>query len=158
MTIYEYSATAIDGKEVSLSGYQGKVMLIVNTASQCGYTPQYRGRESLYQEFADQGLVILGFPCNQFGNQEPGSESEIRDFCELNYAVSFPMFSKIKVNGSGTHPLYRYLKKQAPGILGFNAVKWNFSKFLVNREGDVVKRYGSMDKPEDFREGIVAIL
>lgn len=158
MSIYEYSANDIRGKEVSLSNYKGKVVLIVNTASKCGFTPQFEGLENLYRELQDSGLVVLGFPCNQFGSQDPGDEGEIQEFCQLNYGVSFPMFSKIEVNGSGTHPLYKYLKKQAKGLMGSEKIKWNFTKFLINREGEVVSRYGSMDKPEAIKADIEALL
>ena len=158
MSIYQFSATNINGKEVNLSDYQGKVILIVNTASKCGFTPQFEGLELLHQELESQGLVILGFPCNQFGSQDPGEDGQIEEFCQLNYGVSFPMFSKIDVNGDATHPLYKYLKKQAKGLLGSQAVKWNFTKFLVNKEGDVVERYGSADKPKDIKSDIQKLL
>jgi glutathione peroxidase len=158
MSIYDYSATNINGKEVSLSDYKGKVVLIVNTASKCGFTPQFEGLEKLYQEKADQGLAILGFPCNQFGNQDPGDDGQIEEFCQLNYGVSFPMFSKIEVNGSGTHPLYQYLKNEAKGLMGSKNIKWNFTKFLVNRDGDVVKRYAPTDKPEAISKDIEKLL
>lgn len=158
MSIYEFSATNINGKEVSLSDYQGKVILIVNTASKCGFTPQFEGLELLYKELEKDGLVILGFPCNQFGNQDPGGDGQIEEFCQLNYGVSFPMFSKVEVNGDGTHPLYKYLKKEAKGLLGSQAIKWNFTKFLVNTQGDVVGRYGSADKPRDIKADIQKLL
>lgn len=158
MSIYDFSATNISGKEVKLSDYQGKVMLIVNTASKCGFTPQFEGLENLHQELAEQGLVILGFPCNQFGSQDPGEDGQIEEFCQLNYGVSFPMFSKIEVNGSGAHPLYKYLKKEAKGLLGSQAIKWNFTKFLVNKDGEVVARYGSADKPKDIKKEIEKLL
>lgn len=158
MSIYQYSAHDIRGKEVSMSNYKGSVVLIVNTASKCGFTPQFEGLENLHKELQEQGLVVLGFPCNQFGAQDPGDEGEIEEFCQLNYGVSFPMFSKIEVNGSGTHPLYKYLKKQAKGLLGSEKIKWNFTKFLVNRDGEVVARYGSMDKPEAIKADIQALL
>jgi len=158
MSIYEYSVTDIRGKEVSLSDFNDKVVLIVNTASKCGFTPQFEGLEDLYNEMEGSGLVILGFPCNQFGNQDPGDEGEIEEFCQLNYGVSFPMFSKIDVNGRSTHPLYKYLKKEATGLMGSEKIKWNFTKFLINREGEVVKRYGSMDKPEAIKADIQALL
>lgn len=158
MSIYQFSATNIKGQEVSLSEYQGKVLLIVNTASKCGFTPQFEGLENLHQELAEQGLVILGFPCNQFGSQDPGEDGQIEEFCQLNYGVSFPMFSKIEVNGGDTHPLFSYLKNQAKGLLGSKAIKWNFTKFLVNREGEVVSRYGSADKPKAIKADIEKLL
>ena len=158
MSIYEFNATDISGKEVSLNDFQGQVMLIVNTASKCGFTPQFEGLEKLHQELQEQGLVVLGFPCNQFGGQDPGEDDQIEEFCQLNYGVSFPMFSKIEVNGKGTHPLFKYLKQQATGLLGSEKIKWNFTKFLVNRDGEVVERFGSMDKPESIREKIKALL
>lgn len=158
MSIYDYSATSINGQEVNLSDYQGKVVLIVNTASKCGFTPQFAGLEKLHEEMADQGLAILGFPCNQFGSQDPGSDGEIEEFCQLNYGVSFPMFSKIEVNGSGTHPLYKYLKNEAKGVLGSKNIKWNFTKFLVDSEGNVVRRYAPTDKPENIKQDIQKLL
>lgn len=156
--IYQYSATAIDGSEVPLADYRGKVMLIVNTASNCGFTPQYKGLEALHQQFKDQGVEVLGFPCNQFGGQEPGSEEEISQFCELNFGVTFPLFSKIDVNGPETHPLFAYLKKEAKGVLGSEKIKWNFTKFLVDQNGTVLKRYGSIDKPEDIAKDIAKLV
>lgn len=158
MSIYEFSAIDIRGQEVSLSDYQGNVMLIVNTASKCGFTPQFEGLENLHNELKDQGLTILGFPCNQFGSQDPGGDGEIEEFCQLNYGVSFPMFSKIEVNGDGAHPLFTYLKNEAKGALGSRSIKWNFTKFLVNRAGKVVKRYGSVDKPEAIQKDIEKLL
>lgn len=158
MSIYEYSATAINGEEVSLADYKGKVVLIVNTASKCGFTPQFEGLEGLHKELADEGLAVIGFPCNQFGSQDPGSDGEIEEFCQLNYGVSFPMFSKIDVNGSGAHPLYKYLKSEAKGLMGSKNIKWNFTKFLVNREGEVVKRYAPTDKPEAIKKDIQKLL
>ncbi|MFT5571874.1 MAG: glutathione peroxidase [Cryomorphaceae bacterium] len=158
MSIYEFDATNINGKEVSLSDFEGKVILIVNTASKCGFTPQFEGLELLHQELGDDGLVILGFPCNQFGNQDPGGDGQIEEFCQLNYGVSFPMFSKVEVNGKSTHPLYKYLKKEATGLLGSQTIKWNFTKFLVNKEGEVVGRYGSADKPKDIKADIQKLL
>jgi len=154
MSIYDFSATDIRGQEISLADFEGKVLLIVNTASKCGFTPQFEGLENLYNELGSEGLMILGFPCNQFGSQDPGSEGEIEEFCQLNYGVSFPMFSKIDVNGGDAHPLYTYLKKEAKGVLGSQAIKWNFTKFLIDREGAVVKRYASKDKPESIRADI----
>ncbi|ERS14297.1 glutathione peroxidase [Alcanivorax sp. PN-3] len=148
MGIYDYNAATLDGEERSLADFKGKVLLIVNTASKCGFTPQYKGLQALYQRYKDRGLVVLGFPCNQFGHQEPGDEVEIGAFCEKNYGVDFPMFAKIDVNGSDAHPLYRYLKSEAPGLLGSEGIKWNFTKFLVDREGRVIRRYAPKDKPE----------
>lgn len=158
MSIYDYSATAINGEEVSLADYKGKVVLIVNTASKCGFTPQFEGLESLHKELEEEGLAIIGFPCNQFGNQDPGSDGEIEEFCQLNYGVSFPMFSKVDVNGAGAHPLYKYLKSEAKGLLGSKNIKWNFTKFLVNRDGEVVKRYAPTDKPEAIKADIKKLL
>ena len=158
MSIYQFSANNISGQEVSLSDYKGKVILIVNTASKCGFTPQFEGLETLYKELVDDGLVVLGFPCNQFGGQDPGSNGEIEEFCQLNYGVSFPMFSKIDVNGDDAHPLFVYLKENAKGVLGSKAIKWNFTKFLVNKEGEVVKRYGSKDKPSSIAKDIKSLL
>jgi len=151
-SIYDCTATSIDGESISLSTYKDKVMLIVNTASQCGFTPQYQGLQELYDKYACQGLVVLGFPCNQFGQQEPGNATEIQSFCETRFGISFPLFQKIEVNGRDAHPLYKYLTKQAPGILGTTAVKWNFTKFLVDRSGNVVERYASLSKPEDLEK------
>jgi glutathione peroxidase len=158
MGVYDFSAKSIDGSEQSLSAYKGKVLLVVNVASKCGFTPQYKGLETLYREYKDKGLVILGFPCDQFGHQEPGDENEIKNFCSLNYDVSFPMFAKIKVNGDDAHPLYQFLKKEQGGILGSEAVKWNFTKFLVDKSGKVVKRYGSIDTPASIGKDIAALL
>jgi glutathione peroxidase len=149
-SIYQFEVKNIQGETVPLETYQGKVLLIVNTASKCGFTPQYDGLEKIYKEYQAQGLEILGFPCNQFGAQEPGSEAEIASFCQLNYGVSFPMFAKIDVNGSHSHPLYDYLKTQAPGLLGSKDVKWNFTKFLVDANGKVIKRYAPQDTPESI--------
>lgn len=158
MTIYEFSATNNRSEEVSLSAYKGKVMLIANTASKCGFTPQYQGLNDLYKDLQAKGLVVLGFPCNQFGEQEPGSDSEISEFCELNYGVSFPIMSKIDVNGADAHPLFDYLKAQAPGLLGTKKIKWNFTKFLVDQNGKVLKRYAPLTKPEAIRADIEALL
>lgn len=157
-SIYDISATSINGSPVLLDSYKGKILLIVNTASQCGFTPQYKGLQALYDQYASQGLVILGFPCNQFGQQEPGTAEQIQSFCETNYGVSFPMFEKIDVNGSNAHPLYQYLTKSAPGIFGTEGIKWNFTKFLVDRSGNVVKRYPPTAKPEDIAKDIQAML
>jgi len=149
----EFSARSITGEEVELSQYQGKTVLVVNTASKCGFTPQYEGLESLYGEYHDQGLEILGFPCDQFGHQEPGSEEEIQEFCSLNYGVSFPMFAKVDVNGDGSHPLYGWLRSEKGGVLG-NRIKWNFTKFLIGRDGKVIGRYASTTKPEKLSSDI----
>ncbi|MFZ9993740.1 MAG: glutathione peroxidase [Steroidobacteraceae bacterium] len=158
MSIYEMTAKDIEGHELSLASLQGRVLLIVNVASRCGFTPQYAGLEALQRQYGDRGLTVLGFPCDQFGHQEPGDEAEIRNFCQTQYDVSFPMFSKIEVNGAGAHPLYAYLKSQAKGVLGTEAIKWNFTKFLIDREGRVVKRYAPQDKPEDLASDIEALL
>ena len=157
-SIYDFSATGIDGAEVSLNTYKDKVLLIVNTASQCGFTPQYQGLQALYDKYAKQGLVVLGFPCNQFGKQEPGDSDSIQSFCATRFGVSFPLFQKIEVNGNRTHPLYQYLKKAVPGIFGTEVIKWNFTKFLVARNGTVVKRYPPTTKPEDLEKDIQALL
>ena len=153
-TVYDFDALQIDGKKVALTHYQGKVMLIVNTASACGFTPQFAGLEALHQQFGPQGLVVLGFPCNQFGAQDSGSNAEIAGFCQLNYGVSFPMMAKIEVNGSGAHPLYQGLSKEAPGLLGSKAIKWNFTKFLVGKDGTVLKRYAPTDTPQSLAKDI----
>ncbi len=156
--LYDFSATTLQGEQRNLSDYQGKVLLIVNTASKCGFTPQYKGLQALYEKYRDQGLEILGFPCDQFGHQEPGDEAQISEFCEVNYGVRFPMFAKVEVNGSAAHPLYQHLKKAAPGLLGSKAIKWNFTKFLVGRDGKVVKRYAPTDKPESLATDIERLL
>jgi len=156
--IYDFSATTIAGKECSLAEFRGRALLIVNVASKCGFTPQYAGLEALYRKYQDRGIAVLGFPCNQFGFQEPGDEAAIATFCSLEYGVTFPMFAKIDVNGARTHPLYVYLKAQASGVLGTEAIKWNFTKFLVDRTGQVVKRYAPTDKPEDLQKAIEALL
>ncbi|AWL04640.1 glutathione peroxidase [Massilia oculi] len=158
MTAYDFNATALDGQPVDLARYRGKALLIVNTASACGFTPQYQGLEELQRRYADQGLVVLGFPCNQFGRQEPGSEAEIGAFCEKNYGVTFPMFAKIDVNGDDAHPLFGFLKGEKPGVLGTEAIKWNFTKFLVDRDGAVVKRYAPATKPEELKGDIEKLL
>ena len=157
-TAYEFEARALTGEPIRLRDYAGKVLLVVNTASKCGYTPQYAGLESLYQKYRERGLVVLGFPCNQFGEQEPGSALEIGNFCQINYGVTFPMFEKIEVNGDGTHPLYAWLKRNARGLLGTQRIKWNFTKFLLDRKGDVVARYAPLRKPEDLAPRIEALL
>jgi glutathione peroxidase len=154
----EIQIATIDGVPQKMGDYAGKVLLIVNVASKCGFTPQYTGLEALHRRFSARGFEVLGFPCDQFGHQEPGDEKEIKSFCTLNYDVTFPLFTKIDVNGNGAHPLYRYLKKQAPGLLGTEAIKWNFSKFLVDRDGKVLKRYAPTDKPEDLAGDIEAAL
>lgn len=157
-SIYDFSATTIDGAEQSLSVHRGKTLLIVNVASKCGFTPQYEGLEKLYRDDRGRGLVVLGFPCDQFGHQEPGDADEIKNFCSLTYDVTFPMFAKIDVNGANTHPLYKFLKKEAKGLLGSEAIKWNFTKFLVDRNGEVVRRYAPTDKPESIGKDIEAML
>jgi glutathione peroxidase len=160
-SIYAFSAETLDGGMASLSAFRGRVLLIVNTASQCGFTPQYAGLETLYRTYKERGLEVLGFPCNQFGAQEPGTANEIGVFCERNYGVSFPMFAKIDVNGDKAHPLYRFLKKEKPGLLGplgGGAIKWNFTKFLVDRKGRVVARYASTTKPESLAKDIEKLL
>ncbi len=150
MSVYDYSARTIDGEQQPLSAYRGQPMLIVNVASKCGFTPQYAGLETLYNQYRERGLVVLGFPCDQFGHQEPGNEADIKSFCSLTYGVSFPMFAKINVNGADAHPLYRFLKEARPGILGSEAIKWNFTKFLIGRNGQPLKRYAPSDKPESL--------
>ena len=157
-SIYDFTAKTLQGKDVSLADYRGKAMLIVNTASKCGFTPQYEGLEKLYRAYQERGLVVLGFPCNQFGAQEPGSAEEIGAFCQINYGVSFPMFAKIDVNGANTHPLYDYLKGQKAGVLGTRNIKWNFTKFLIDRKGNVVKRFAPATKPQDIEKRIEALL
>ncbi|HCE40691.1 MAG: glutathione peroxidase [Alcanivorax sp.] len=158
MSIHDFQARTLDGEEKNLADFRGKVLLIVNTASKCGFTPQYQGLQKLYDNFADRGLEVLGFPCNQFGHQEPGGAGEIGAFCEKNYGVGFPMFDKIDVNGDDAHPLFRFLKAEAPGVLGTEAIKWNFTKFLVDRDGRVVRRYAPKDKPEKIADDIEALL
>ncbi len=157
-TVHDFHARTIDGREASLAEHAGKVLLIVNVASKCGFTPQYAGLEALYRRLGDRGFVVLGFPCDQFGHQEPGSEAEISQFCSLNYGVSFPMFAKVEVNGDAAHPLFRHLKSEARGLLGTEAIKWNFTKFLVDQQGRVVTRYAPQDKPEDLEKDVVALL
>jgi glutathione peroxidase len=158
MTVYDYSAQRLDGHEENLSDYRGQVLLIVNTASQCGFTPQYAGLEGLYEKLHGGGLAILGFPCNQFGAQEPGSEAEIGQFCLKNYGVTFPMFAKIEVNGEAAHPLYKYLKDAKPGLLGTEAIKWNFTKFLIDRNGEPVARYAPQVKPDELEAPVRKLL
>ena len=151
-SIYDFSAKTIDGDEQKLAAYRGKTLLVVNVASKCGFTPQYEGLEAMYRKFKGQGLVVLGFPCDQFGHQEPGDENEIKNFCSLNYEVTFPLFAKIDVNGPNAHPLYKYLKHEAKGLLGSEAIKWNFTKFLVDSTGTVRKRYAPTDTPENIEK------
>jgi glutathione peroxidase len=158
MSVYDYSAKTLDGQDVSLADYRGQVLLIVNTASKCGFTPQYEGLEALYKAHKDRGFTVLAFPCNQFGAQEPGNAEEIASFCSLTYDVTFPVMSKIDVNGADAHPLYRFLKKEQKGVLGTEAIKWNFTKFLIGRNGKVVRRYAPTDKPEALAEDIEALL
>ena len=153
-TIYDFAAEKLEGGEQALSDYQGKVLLIVNTASKCGFTPQFEGLEKVFQKYRAQGLVVLGFPCNQFAGQDPGNNSEIGEFCQRNYGVSFPMFAKIDVNGSEAHPIYKFLTKEAKGVLGTESVKWNFTKFLVGRDGNVIDRFATATKPEDMAKDI----
>lgn len=155
---HDFDVTTIDGKAQKLSAYDGKVLLVVNVASKCGFTPQYAGLEALWRKHGKEGLFVLGFPCDQFGHQEPGNEEEIRSFCSLKYDVTFPMFAKIDVNGGKTHPLYRYLKKAAPGLLGTEAIKWNFTKFLVDRQGTVVARFAPSDTPASLEKDVVKLL
>jgi glutathione peroxidase len=157
-SIYDFEAEQINGKAVPLSKYKGKALLIVNTASKCGFTPQFAGLEALHQQYGKKGLVVLGFPSNQFAQQDPGSNDEIAEFCQLNYGVSFPMMAKIDVNGPGAHPLYQWLSAEAPGLLGSKAIKWNFTKFLVSKDGEVIKRYAPTDAPENMGKDIEAAL
>jgi glutathione peroxidase len=156
MALYDIEVTSIDGASQPMDAYRGKTLLIVNVASRCGYTPQYAGLEALYQKYRDRGFVVLGFPCDQFGHQEPGDEAEIRLFCSATYGVTFPLFAKIKVNGDDAHPLYKFLKSEKAGVLGTEAIKWNFTKFLVSPTGEVVKRYGSADTPEKIDKDLQA--
>jgi glutathione peroxidase len=154
VTVYDFNAKTIDGREVSLADYRGKVLLIVNVASRCGFTPQYKGLEELYERFGKNGFEVLGFPCNQFGKQEPGSESEIQGFCDLQYGVRFPLFSKIDVNGPGTHPLYGFLKKAKRGFLGTSRIKWNFTKFLIDRNGNPIRRFSPQTTPAAIEKDV----
>ncbi len=156
--MYSIEVKGIDGTEYQLEKYRGQVVLVVNTASKCGFTPQYTGLQELYDHFKDRGFTVLGFPCNQFGAQEPGSESEIASFCSLNHGVSFPLHTKVDVNGDDTHPLFAHLKREAPGLLGSEAIKWNFTKFLIAKDGSVHKRYGSKDSPASIADDIEALL
>jgi glutathione peroxidase len=154
MNLYEITVTTIDGQTQTMEPYRSQVLLIVNVASKCGFTSQYEGLEALYRRYSDKGFTVLGFPCDQFAHQEPGNEAEIQSFCSLTYNVTFPLFAKIEVNGSGAHPLYQYLKKAKPGLLGSEAIKWNFTKFLVDREGQVLKRYAPSDTPEKIEDDL----
>ena len=158
MSVYDFSARRIDGTDESLERYRGQVLLIVNVASRCGFTPQYKGLQALHERYAPRGFAVLGFPCDQFGHQEPGSEAEIAQFCEVNYGIRFPLYGKIEVNGEGAHPLYRYLKHALPGLLGSEAIKWNFTKFLVDRQGTPIARHAPTDTPESLAVGIEAAL
>ncbi len=157
-TIYPFECKTIQGDSKSMSDYRGKVLLIVNTASKCGFTPQYAGLETLHKNYAEQDFAVLGFPCNQFGQQEPGDEKTIQEFCNLTFQTSFPMFEKIEVNGDNAHPLFEFLKTKAPGLLGSKSIKWNFTKFLINRQGNVITRFASKDKPESLTKRIEALL
>ena len=157
-TVYDFEARQINGKDISLAGFKGKVMLIVNTASKCGFTPQFGGLEELHKQYSGKGLAVLGFPCNQFGSQDPGADGEIESFCQVNYGVSFPMMSKIDVNGPAAHPLYKWLSAEAPGLLGSKSIKWNFTKFLVGKDGKVIRRYAPTDKPAELAKDIEAAL
>jgi len=157
-SIYDFSVRDIKGNEASMADYKGKVLLIVNTASKCGFTPQFEGLQALHEELGDRGFEVLGFPCNQFMNQDPANEDAISQFCSLNYGVSFPMFAKVDVNGDGAHPLFRFLKREARGLMGSEKVKWNFTKFLVNRDGQVIRRYAPTAKPADIRADIEKLL
>ncbi|WP_172145890.1 MULTISPECIES: glutathione peroxidase [Pseudomonas] len=156
--LFDIPVTTIKGEQKTLADFGGKAVLVVNTASKCGFTPQYKGLENLWQQYKDKGLVVLGFPCNQFGKQEPGNEGAISEFCELNFGVSFPLFKKVDVNGSDAHPLFVKLKKQAPGLLGSQGVKWNFTKFLISADGKQIKRFAPTTKPEDLTAEIEALL
>ena len=158
MSVYEYSARTIDGQERSLASWRGQALLIVNVASRCGYTPQYSGLEALYRRFRERGFAVLGFPCDQFGHQEPGDEAEIRSFCTTQYDVTFPLFAKIDVNGPNAHPLYGYLAEALPGVLGLKSIKWNFTKFLIASSGEPVRRFAPADKPESLAEAVSAQL
>jgi glutathione peroxidase len=157
-SVYDFEARQIDGQAIALSAFKGQVMLIVNTASKCGFTPQFGGLEELHKAYADKGLAVLGFPCNQFGSQDPGGDGEIAEFCQVNYGVSFPMMGKIDVNGPGAHPLYKWLSAEAPGLLGSKSIKWNFTKFLVSKDGQVIRRYAPLDKPADLAKDIETAL
>lgn len=157
-SVYDFTGKTINGTDKAIADFKGQVILVVNTASKCGFTPQFKGLEGLYEKYKDKGLMVLGFPCNQFLSQDPGSDGEISEFCELNYGVTFPMFAKIDVNGDAAHPLFKHLTAAAPGLLGSKAVKWNFTKFLVDRKGNVIKRYAPATKPEDMAADIEKLL
>jgi len=157
-SFYDFKANDINGKEVSMSSYEGKVVLIVNVASSCGFTPQYEGLQKLYDEHKEEGLEILAFPCNQFGEQEKGDGEEIKNFCEKNYSITFPIFEKVEVNGNDAHPIFKFIKEQKKGFMGTESIKWNFSKFLLSKNGEVIKRYGSLDVPENLEEDIKQLL
>ena len=157
-TVHDFKADSLSGQPVDLAAYRGKVLLVVNTASECGFTPQYKGLEEVYRQFQDKGVVVLGFPCNQFGGQEPGAADQIGAFCEKNYGVSFPLFAKVDVNGDNAHPLFKHLKHEAPGLMGSEAIKWNFTKFLVKKDGTVHKRYAPQTEPKDLMKDIEALL
>lgn len=157
-TVYDFEAKSISGKDIALRDFKGQVMLIVNTASKCGLTPQFGGLEALHKTYVGKGLAVLGFPCNQFGSQDPGADSEIAAFCQVNYGVSFPMMGKVDVNGPKAHPMYQWLSAEAPGLLGSKSIKWNFTKFLVGKDGQVIKRYAPLDKPADLAKDIEAAL
>ena len=158
MSIYDFEATTIDGQPQKMDTYRGKTLLIVNVASECGFTPQYTGLQELHDRFKDKGFAVLGFPCDQFGHQEPGSEEQIRNFCSTNYSITFPMFSKVEVNGDDAHPLYKYLRSEREGLLGTESIKWNFTKFLVGSDGAVLKRYAPTDTPESIGADLARIL
>jgi glutathione peroxidase len=157
-SIYDFSAVSIDGENISMSAFKGKVILVVNVASKCGFTPQYKGLEELYQSHRDRGLIVLGFPCNQFGGQEPGTSEDIKQFCSLTYPVSFPMFAKVEVNGPGAHPLFNFLKQEQTGVLGTEGIKWNFTKFLVGRDGKVAERFAPQTAPASLSKNIEELL
>ncbi|WP_066047762.1 glutathione peroxidase [Robertmurraya korlensis] len=158
MTVYQFEVKQINGETISLSEYKGDVLLIVNTASNCGFTPQYKQLQELYEQYKEKGFTVLGFPCNQFMNQEPGTEADIQSFCEMNFGVTFPLFSKVDVNGKNAHPLFQYVTEEAPGVLGVKAVKWNFTKFLVNRSGEVVERYAPNTNPKEIAQDIEKLI
>jgi glutathione peroxidase len=157
-TAYDFTAKTIDGAEQPLSDFKGKALLVVNVASKCGFTPQYTGLEALYRKFKDRGIEVLGFPCDQFGHQEPGDENEIKNFCSLTYDVTFPMYAKVDVNGAAAHPLYKWMKEEKAGFLGTEGIKWNFTKFLIDRSGKVIKRYAPTDTPEKIEKDLAAVL
>ena len=157
-SIFNFSCKDVNGKEINLSNYSGKVIMIVNTASKCGFTPQFKGLQELYRSYSNQDFEILGFPCNQFANQEPGTNQEIAEFCNINYEITFPIFSKIKVNGPSAHPLFKFLTTEKPGLLGTNSIKWNFTKFLINRNGEPVKRFSSKTTPEEISSEVLDLL